>query len=97
MRVYSHYFCSKSKLRERGFNQAFLMVRNFIKLYKQHFGQNPLWKIDTSSLIRIKKTEPHTGFDIEKRKNNLKKAFKIIDKKRVKAKNVVFIDDVLTT
>jgi len=87
----------KTKLRERGFNQAFLMVRNFTKLYQQHFGQNPLWKIDTSSLIRIKKTEPQTGFDIEERKNNLKKAFKIIDKKRVKAKNIVLIDDVFTT
>ncbi len=87
----------KTKLRERGFNQAFLMVRNFIKLYENHFGQNPLWEIDTSSLIRIKKTEPQTGFDIEERKNNLKKAFKIIDKKRVKGKNIVLIDDVFTT
>ena len=87
----------KTKLRERGFNQAFLMVRNFIKLYEQHFEQNPLWEIDTSSLIRIKKTEPQTGFDIEQRKNNLKKAFKVVDKNSIKTKNIVLIDDVLTT
>ncbi len=87
----------KTKLRERGCNQAFLMVRNFIKLYEQHFGQNPSWEIDTGSLIRIKKTEPQTGFDIEERKNNLKKAFKVVDKNRVKEKNIVLIDDVLTT
>jgi len=43
------------------------------------------------------KKEPQTGFDIEERKNNLKKALKIIDKKRVNAKNIVLIDDVLTT
>jgi len=87
----------KTKLRERGFNQAFLMVRNFIKLSEQHFGQNPSWEIDTDSLIRIKKTEPQTGFDIEQRKNNLKKAFKVVDKNSIKTKNIVLIDDVLTT
>ena len=87
----------KTKLRERGFNQAFLLIRNFAKLYQQHYGQTPLWKIDTGVLVRVKKTKPQTGFDIEQRKNNLKKAFKVVDQKRVKNKNILLIDDVFTT
>ncbi len=87
----------KTKLRERGFNQAFLLIRNFVKLYQQYYKQAPLWKIDTLSLARIKKTKPQTGFDIEQRKNNLKKAFKVVDQKKIKNKNILLIDDVFTT
>ena len=87
----------KTKLRERGFNQAFLMIRNFEKLYQHRFKQNPLWEIDTSSLVRIKKTKPQTGFDTEQRKRNLKQAFNVADKKRIKNKNILLIDDVFTT
>ncbi len=87
----------KTKLRERGFNQAFLLIRNFVKLYQQHYKQAPLWKIETDALVRVKKTEPQTGFDIEQRKKNLKKAFKVVDQKRMKKKNILLIDDVFTT
>lgn len=87
----------RKKLRERGFNQAYLMVRNFIKTYQKTYQQPPQWGIDITSLARIKKTEPQTGFDIEQRKNNLKKAFQVVNKKAVKNKNILLIDDVFTT
>jgi ComF family protein len=87
----------KSKLRERGFNQVFLIIRNFEKLYQLHFQTKPLWEIDTTTLARIKKTTPQTGFDIEQRKNNLKKAFKVLVPDRIKNKNILLIDDVFTT
>ena len=87
----------KIKLRERGFNQAFLMIRNFVKLYHHNFGKKPSWSIDTTTLVRIKRTQSQTGFDIEQRKNNLKKAFKIVNQKKIKNKNILLIDDVLTT
>ena len=87
----------KKKLRERGFNQAFLLIRNFATYYQKKFGQTPLWKIDITSLIRIKKTQPQTGFDMEQRKNNLKDAFKVKDKKTIQNKHILLIDDVFTT
>jgi ComF family protein len=87
----------KTKLRERGFNQAFLMIRNFVKLYQNHFEQQPLWTIDTQSLIRIKKTKPQTGFDTNQRKNNLKNAFSAAGSSTIKNKNILLVDDVLTT
>ena len=87
----------KIKLRDRGFNQAFLIIRNFVKLYQHHLGQSPSWKIDAVSLARIKKTKPQTGFDIEQRKNNLKNAFHVIHPEKIKNKNILLIDDVFTT
>ena len=87
----------RTKLKARGFNQAFLLVRNFIKLYRQDFDKTPPWKIETTSLIRIKKTEPQTGFDMKHRKDNLQKAFKVTGQKRVKDKNILLVDDVFTT
>lgn len=87
----------KKKLRQRGFNQAFLMVRNFIKLYEKLYDKKPEWKIDAVSLARIKRTKPQTGFDTEQRKNNLKNAFKVLKPKNIKQKNILLIDDVFTT
>ena len=87
----------KTKLKERGFNQSFLMIRNFVKLYQLHFKTKPLWEIDTNCFVRSKKTKPQTGFDIEQRKQNLKKAFKVIAPGTIKNKNILLIDDVFTT
>jgi len=87
----------KTKLRERGFNQAYLMVRNFVKLYQKNYKQPSQWKIDTASLARIKKTKPQTGFDTEQRKDNLKNAFQVVNKKKIKNRNILLIDDVFTT
>ncbi len=87
----------KKKLRERGFNQAFFLIRNFSKLYRQRFEQSPPWEIDIESLARIKKTQSQTGFNIEERKRNLKDAFTVIRKQKIKNKSILLIDDVFTT
>jgi len=87
----------KEKLRQRGFNQAYLMVRNFNKLYEKYYHQIPQWKIDAISLARIKKTKPQTGFDTEQRKKNLENAFKVLKPKNIIRKNILLIDDVFTT
>jgi len=87
----------KAKLRERGFNQAFMMIRNFNKTYKKTYQKTPLWEIDTISLARVKKTKPQTGFDIKQRENNLKKAFEVVDQKKIENQNILLIDDVYTT
>mgnify|MGYP006410787189 FL=1 len=87
----------KKKLRQRGFNQAFLLIRNFVKQYKLCFDKPPSWEIDTNSLARIKGTQPQTGFDIEKRKANLKNAFKVVNPKIIYDKHILLIDDVFTT
>lgn len=87
----------KSKMRKRGFNQAYLLSRNFKKLYYQKFCRLPFWDMDLESLVRIKKTESQTGFDIEERKKNVKGAFKIVLEDRIKGKHILLVDDVFTT
>jgi len=66
-------------------------------LYRHRFEQLPPWKIDIESLARTKKTQPQTGFNIEERKRNLKNAFSVILKQRIKNKSILLIDDVFTT
>jgi ComF family protein len=85
------------KLRKRGFNQAFLLIRNFMKYYENTFEIPPPWKIDTTSLARIKRTQPQTGFDIEQRKVNLKNAFNVANQKAIDKKHILLVDDVFTT
>jgi ComF family protein len=85
------------KLRKRGFNQAFLLIRNFLKYYKNTFEKPPPWKIDTTSLARVKQTQPQTGFDIEHRRVNLKNAFNVVNQKAIDNKHILLIDDVFTT
>jgi len=87
----------RKKLKKRGFNQAFLLIRNFVGHYEQAFEKSPSWEIDTMSLARIKKTQPQTGFDIEQRKANLKDAFKVVNQTAIENKHILLIDDVFTT
>jgi ComF family protein len=87
----------RSKMRKRGFNQAYFLSRNFKKWYSRMFCRLPSWDMDIESLIRIKKTESQTGFDIEERKKNVKNAFKIVRQERIKAKHILLVDDVFTT
>ncbi len=87
----------RSKMRKRGFNQAYLLSRNFKKLYYQGFRRPPSWDMDLKSLVRIKKTESQTGFDIEERKKNVRNAFKIVREDLVKGKHILLVDDVFTT
>ncbi|MBA3010584.1 MAG: ComF family protein [Proteobacteria bacterium] len=85
------------KMRRRGFNQSFLLVRNFKKNYESVYKNKPCWRIDTNTLARVKKTLPQTGFDIHQRKDNLKGAFLLAKKANVTGKNILLVDDVYTT
>ncbi len=91
----------QKKMKQRGFNQSFLLIRNFKKKYKSVYGKTPSWQIDTGSLMRVKFTRPQTGFDIQQRKANLRGAFclgkKSGKKNPIAGKNILLVDDVYTT
>ncbi len=87
----------RHRLKQRGFNQAYLLVRNFEKLFTKKKGTAPSWHLDLFSLKRIKKTAPQTGFDIKKRKKNLKNAFSVAHPDKIKNMHILLIDDVFTT
>jgi ComF family protein len=89
------------KMKQRGFNQSYLLIRNFEKQYRSVYGENPPWQMDPRALRRVKFTRPQTGFDVQQRKANLKGAFCLgnkAGKKRIIAgKNILVVDDVYTT
>lgn len=86
-----------SKTKARGFNQSYILVRHFEQYFgTENFGLEKV-EVDLTSVVRIKKTSPQTGYDIRLRKQNLKNAFKVIDPGRVKDKSILIVDDVFTT
>ena len=85
------------KLRQRGFNQSFLLVRRLYDRCEQHYGTPPGWQVDLTVLKRGRHTISQTGLDIASRRNNLKNAFQVTDPSRVKGAAVLLVDDVYTT
>ena len=85
------------KMKQRGFNQSFLLIRNFKKKYTSIYKRNPSWQIDTATLMRVKPTRPQTGFDIQQRRNNLRGAFCTPKNAAIAGKNILLVDDVYTT
>lgn len=77
------------RLKKRGYNQAQLLA--------EELSKTTLIPIDTTSLIRVKDTETQTELSYRQRQNNLEDAFKVENKKKLKGKTVLLIDDVLTT
>lgn len=74
--------------RERGYNQAQLLAELLAAEY--HF---PL----VQTLRRIRHTHTQTSFDRAERMENLHDAFQVSDNAAVQNKNLVLVDDVLTT
>ena len=77
------------RLRQRGFNQAFVLVRT----WKRQLGLD----IDESALKRVRMTAPQTGLGKKSRLENLKGAFAVGNANRISGKRVLLIDDVYTT
>ena len=80
---------SKENYTERGYNQSLLIAEHLAKLTNK-----PLLE---KSLIRVKDTDTQTNLTRKERNENLKDAFKVTKRKDIKDKNILLIDDVLTT
>ncbi|MGE5403956.1 MAG: ComF family protein [Candidatus Saccharibacteria bacterium] len=80
---------SKEGLRERGFNQSELLARRLSKILKiEHLPH---------ALHRVKATLPQRELCKEDREKNLLGAFAVKEKKNVRGKNILLVDDVYTT
>ncbi len=84
---------SQKRLRERGFNQSEIIAREVSILDKEMsftFTNKILYKIkDTPSQVSIK--------DKKYRLKNLHGCFFVKDKKSVRGRNIILIDDIITT
>lgn len=77
----------KSRLRQRGFNQALEIAKPIAKKYAI--------ELDTKSCVRIISTPPQMEQNKESRKNNIRNAFTV--SKEFKHTHIVLVDDVMTT
>ena len=78
-----------ARRRERGFNQSSIIGKHIAKLFSKPFN-NKLLK-------RIKFTPTQTQKNREERLKNITSAFICSQPQKIRGKNIVLIDDVLTT
>ena len=74
-----------NRLKERGFNQSEILASKL--------GD----KVDNHILERIKDTPHQTGLSRKNRRENLNRSFSVVDKSKVKGKNILLVDDIYTT
>ncbi len=83
----------KKRVHERGFNQSERIAKAFIK---QINDKNIT--LNTNSLIRNKNTKSQTMTKNKKdRYENMKNAFKVVNAKNIYKKDIILLDDVITT
>jgi ComF family protein len=86
----------RSKLSDRGFNQARLLaVHALHALGRSH----PEWKLRLapSTLMRLRATGSQAGLTPRQRRINVRGAFQVANPAAVKDKHVLLVDDILTT
>lgn len=77
------------KKAERGYNQSYFIAKGVGKVLKT--------KSSDRIVKRIKYTESQTKMNLNEREQNISQAFKIIFKDAVAGKNILLLDDVITT
>lgn len=78
-----------SRLRERGFNQSQLLAAEISRQYKI--------SLSFKNLIRARATEHQTLLSEKERWTNIYGAFRIKNPAKLAGKNILIIDDLLTT
>lgn len=77
------------KRAERGFNQSDYIAKGISKVLQIPYS--------TRSIKRTRYTESQTGLGLQDRAKNVENAFKVKNSKKVKNKNILLVDDVITT
>lgn len=80
---------SKKRLKERGYNQAELLSKQLSK----SLGL----ELETDVLIKVRHTPPQTTLNYFERQKNLFGSFTVENREKIIGKNVLLVDDVLTT
>ncbi|MDD5731413.1 MAG: ComF family protein [Patescibacteria group bacterium] len=95
----------KKRLRQRGFNQAEILAREIIKMYRSTL-RFKAGALNQHILVRKKYTTPQAELDREQRLNNLKDVFVFVGNNAnirnshgcsLRGKNILLVDDITTT
>lgn len=79
----------ENRLRQREFNQSALLAK--------HIGKSLGIEVILNRLVKIKDTMPQVGLRSQDRRKNIKKAFEVRRTELIEGKNIILIDDVITT
>ncbi len=79
---------SEKERRRRGFNQAFLLAEKVAEKTGKPYAE---------VLQKVRETKRQAKLGRRARRENLKGAFRVVDKSQVSGKRVLIVDDVLTT
>ncbi|MDD5596266.1 MAG: ComF family protein [Candidatus Omnitrophica bacterium] len=79
----------KLKLREREFNQAQLLSNHIAKTFNKEMLE--------ASLIRKRHTKTQADLERDLRLSNVMDSFAVVKEEKVRGKNILLVDDVLTT
>lgn len=82
--------------RARGFNQARVLASAAVRRLRR---ERPGWRLELTHgvLERVKDTAAMFGMNPRERRVNLRGAFRVSDPERVRGREVLLVDDILTT
>jgi ComF family protein len=84
---------SKTRLKERGYNQTLLLAKALV-----HLDNNQNFKLEENILLKIKETLHQARLKNKKaRLENLLGTFEVINIEKIQNRNIILIDDVVTT
>lgn len=86
----------RMKYAERGFNQARVLAVHALRALRH---SHPRWRLTLapSTLMRLRATESQAGLTPRQRRMNVRGAFQVSDGAAVEGRNILLVDDILTT
>ena len=87
----------KKRFKQRGFNQTFVLIKNWVDLAKELSADLTGLHIERQALMRIRPTATQTGLGRKERMNNIRNAFSVPESHKIVGKRVLLVDDVYTT
>ena len=86
----------RSRERERGFNQARLLAEGLRHHLEQSPGRKKI-RIEAGLLVRTRATVPQAGLKFQARRANVRGAFAVAKPEGIRGRQIVLVDDVMTT
>jgi len=86
----------RSRERERGYNQAELLARGLLGAMKKRVGIRQ-GRLEQRAVSRTHPTLPQSGLSLQGRSENVRKAFEVVNPELLRERDVILVDDVMTT
>lgn len=80
---------SRKRFKKRGYNQSLLLAKEMEK--------NSTIKLEKDVLVKTQNNIAQSTLNKKEREQNVKNVYKIINREKIKNKNILLIDDIFTT